>query len=66
MYRRIVEAKGGRAAGFFDVLAWQVTRLPCIEQKGTDDRPNENEQSWLQAAVDARVQEHGLLHVVHG
>jgi hypothetical protein len=63
MYERIVEANGGRAAGFFDVLAWQGSRMLYIEYKGAGDRPNANEAAWVQAAVGAGVRESELLYV---
>jgi hypothetical protein len=65
MYKRIVQANGGRAAGFFDVLAWQGERLLFVEYKAAGDRPKDNELSWLQAARNADVEEHQLLYIVH-
>ena len=65
MYHRIVEANGGRAAGFFDVLAWQGERLLYIEYKGAGDKPNANEAPWVQAALSAGVRESELLYVAY-
>jgi hypothetical protein len=65
MYERIVKANGGRAAGFFDVLAWQGERLLFVEYKGAGDRPNANEAAWVQAALSAGVREGELLYVAH-
>jgi hypothetical protein len=63
MYRRIVELNGGRASGFFDVLAWRGGRLLCAEYKGPGDRENRNERVWIEAALAAGLQASDLLYV---
>lgn len=65
MYRRIVELNGGRAAGFFDVLAWRGGELLFAEYKGKGDRENRNERAWIEAALTAGVLESDLLYVRH-
>ena len=65
MYRCVVNANGGRAAGFLDVLAWLGTCLLYIEYEGSGDSPNANEASWVQAAIGAGVGEGELLYVAH-
>jgi hypothetical protein len=37
MYRRILDMRGGKIGGFFDVLAWMGPRLLFVEYKGKDD-----------------------------
>jgi len=62
-YNRIVEHNGGRAAGFFDVLAWRGDRLLFAEYKGKGDKPNKNERAWIDAAVRAGVLTRDMLYV---
>lgn len=54
-YDAIVAANGGRASGFFDVLAWRDGQLMHLEYKGPGDRSNRNETRWIGAAIAAGV-----------
>jgi hypothetical protein len=65
MYRRILDMRGGKIGGFFDVLAWMGPRLLFVEYKGKGDRPNANESAWIDAALDAGVLETEMLLVVY-
>ena len=64
LYDRIVAANGGRASGFFDVMAWRDGHTTFVEYKGPGDRRNANERAWIAAALAAGVSEHDLLVVV--
>ena len=66
IYNRILEIRGGRAGGFFDVLAWRGDRLAFVEYKGEGDRPNVNELLWIDAALEAGVAPDDMLFVVYG
>ena len=61
-YDRIVSIRG-KSGGFFDVMAWRGNELFFIEYKGKGDRPNSNESSWIEAALEAGIDEHQLLFV---
>ena len=52
-YDAIVAANGGRASGFFDVLAWRDGQFAHLEYKGEGDRSNRNELRWIDAALAA-------------
>lgn len=64
IYDGIVKEHGKRG-GFFDVLAWRETEFLFIEYKGQGDRPNRNEQSWIQAALLYGIQPTQLLVVAY-
>ena len=63
LYDRIVAANGGRASGFFDVMAWRGGHTVFVEYKGPGDRSNANERRWIAAALAAGVSEHDLFVV---
>jgi len=63
LYDRIVAANGGKASGFFDVMAWRDGQTIFVEYKGEGDRSNRNESRWIDAALEAGVSEHDLLVV---
>ena len=62
LYDRIAARKGG-PSGCFDVVAWRGERIIWVEYKGPNDRPNQNESHWLEAALGAGVVETDLLLV---
>jgi hypothetical protein len=64
LYDRIVAANGGRASGYFDVLAWRGGHTVFVEYRGPGDRRNSNERAWIAAALAAGVSEHDMLVVV--
>lgn len=64
VYDRILAIRGGKAGGFFDVLAWKGSRLLFVEYKGRGDRPNRNESLWIDAALEAGVKEEQMVFVV--
>ena len=61
-YDRIVSIRG-KPGGFFDVMAWRGNELVFIEYKGKGDRPNRNEAIWIDAALEAGINERQLLFV---
>jgi hypothetical protein len=54
-YDAIVAANDGRAAGFFDVMAWRGDRFAFLEYKGAGDSMNRNAARWVEAALDVGV-----------
>ncbi len=64
-YDAVVAANGGRASGFFDVLAWRGEQFVHLEYKGAGDRPNRNEVGWIGAAIAAGVTPPELWYVQH-
>jgi hypothetical protein len=54
-YDAVVAANGGRASGFFDVLAWRGGQFVHLEYEGAGDRANRNALRWMAAALDAGV-----------
>ncbi len=64
-YDSVVAANGGRASGFFDVLAWRGDQFVHLEYKGARDRPNRNEVEWIGAAIAAGVTPLELWYVQH-
>lgn len=62
-YDAIVSARGGRAGGFFDVLAWNNDELIFVEYKGPGDGPNINEPHFLAAAITCDIQPSQLFYV---
>lgn len=63
LYRDIVAARGGKAWGFFDVMAWRGDDLVFVEYKGPGDSPNANEPHWLAAALACGVRPEQLFCV---
>ena len=55
LYDRIVAENGGRASGFFDVMAWRGTQTAFVEYKGPGDRVGRNQDAWVEAALAAGV-----------
>ena len=64
-YDAIVAANGGKANGFFDVLAWRGHQFAHLEYKGAGDRSNRNELRWIEAALVAGVTVPELWFVQH-
>lgn len=64
-YDRVVLANGGKAAGFFDVMALRKDRIVHLEYKGAGDDSNRNERSWIAAALRAGVKAEDLGFVLH-
>ena len=64
--RDIVEARGGKRGGCFDVMAWRgADELVFAEYKSLGDRPNANEEAWIEAALATGVSEEQLVVVSH-
>ena len=63
LYERIIAANGGRASGMFDVMAWRADRTIFVEYKGPGDRPNRNEQRWVDSAIASGISPNDLLVV---
>jgi len=63
LYDRIVAANGGRASGFFDVMAWRGGQTIFVEYKGPGDRAKKHESAWVEAALRSGVSENDLLIV---
>jgi hypothetical protein len=63
LYDRIVAANGGRASGFFDVMAWRGAQTAFVEYEGPGDRANRNRNAWVDAALSAGVAAADLLVV---
>lgn len=63
IYDRIVASNGGRAGGFFDVMAWRGSHTIFLEYKGADERAPNNEATWIDAALHAGVSGNDLLIV---
>lgn len=63
IHDRIVAANGGRAGGFFDVMAWCGNHTIFVEYKGADERAPKNEAAWIDAALHAGVSKNDLLIV---
>ena len=55
--KAIREKNGNKLSGFFDVFAWkgEGEDFVFIEYRGKDDSQNENELSWINAALSAGV-----------
>lgn len=66
LYDRIAAENGGKASGAFDVMAWRGGHIVFLEYKGPGDRPNKNEDRWIDAALSAGVPEPDLLLVSRG
>jgi hypothetical protein len=60
---KIQGLKGSRG-GAFDVIAWKGERTQFYEYKGPRDRPNKNEEAWIDAALEAGVSPFDLWRVV--
>jgi hypothetical protein len=58
-----VAANGGRAGGFFDVMAWRGNHTIFVEYKGAAERAPKNEAAWIVAALRAGVSKNDLLLV---
>jgi hypothetical protein len=56
-FKAIKEKNGGKLSGFFDVFAWKGDDddYLFIEYKGKDDSPNDNELSWINAAISEGI-----------
>jgi hypothetical protein len=65
-YKMIQEPRGRKKGGFFDIFAWlDNDHFIFLEYKGPGDRPNENEPSFIDAAIDAGVPPEQLIRVKH-
>ena len=64
-YDAVKAANGGRASGFFDVMAWRGEQIIHLEYKGSGDLSNRNEAAWIEAALAAGVPEFDLWFVLH-
>jgi hypothetical protein len=62
LYDRIINLKG-TPNGCFDVVAWKDGRVVWLEYKGPRDRPNRNEEIWVDAACSSGVREQDLFFV---
>jgi hypothetical protein len=62
LYDRIAERKGN-PNGCFDVIGWKAGRVVWLEYKGPKDRPNRNEELWIDAALACGVEEQDLFFV---
>lgn len=63
-YKAIQEPRGRQKGGFFDIFAWlENDRFLFIEYKGPGDRPNKNELSFIDAAIDAGVSPEQLIRI---
>ncbi|HET7458608.1 MAG TPA: hypothetical protein VFJ74_13260 [Gemmatimonadaceae bacterium] len=63
LYDRIVAVNGGRASGFFDVMAWRGAQTAFVEYEGPGDRAGRNRSAWIDAALGAGVAAADLLLV---
>jgi hypothetical protein len=63
LHDQIVAANGGRAGGFFDVMAWRGNHTIFVEYKGAAERAPKNEAAWIVAALRAGVSKNDLLLV---
>ncbi len=63
LYDRILAANGGRASGFFDVMAWRGGQTIFVEYKGPGDRAKKHESFWVEAALRSGVSENDLIVV---
>jgi len=63
LHDQIVAANGGRAGGFFDIMAWRGNHTIFVEYKGADERAPKNEAAWIAAALRAGVSKNDLLLV---
>lgn len=64
-YEAIVEANGGRASGFFDVLAWRDGQFAHLEYVAEGERPGRSAARWVAAALAAGVTAPELWFVLH-
>lgn len=63
LYDRVVATNGGRASGFFDVMAWRGAHTIFVEYRGPGERANRNVTRWMDAALAAGVSPNDLLIV---
>lgn len=56
-FKAIKEKNDGKLFGFFDVFAWKGDGKDYlfVEYKGKDDSPNNNELTWINAALSEGV-----------
>ena len=56
-FKLIKEKNEGKLSGFFDIFAWKGdgNNFLFLEYKGKDDSTNDNELSWINAAISAGV-----------
>ena len=56
IWRRIVEANGGRSGGSWDIFAWREEDLRFVEcKRRRKDRIKENQRNWFAAARSAGI-----------
>lgn len=59
-YDAIVAANGGRASGFFDVMAWRGGQFAHLDYRGPGERAGRSQSRWVAAALDAGASPHEL------
>jgi hypothetical protein len=62
LYMRIANLKGS-PSGCFDVVAWKDARIVWLEYKGPNDKSNQNEALWIDAALRAGVRAEDMVFV---
>ena len=63
LYDGIVALNGGRASGFFDVMAWRDGQTVFVDYESAGERPARTRATWMDAALSAGVSEHDMLIV---
>jgi hypothetical protein len=63
LYDAIVALNGGRASGFFDVMAWRDRQMVFVDYEAPGERPGRTRAAWMDAALTAGISEHDLLLV---
>jgi hypothetical protein len=63
LYDAIVALNGGRASGFFDVMALRDRQMVFVDYEAPGERPGRTRAAWMDAALTAGISEHDLLLV---
>lgn len=61
----ILDANGGRAAGYFDVLAWRDGQFAHLEYLAPGEQPSRSAARWIEAALAAGASASDLWIVWH-